>query len=512
MEESREMTMDVKTRMLRVLEETELPAAFAFMAKQYPQYENQGEMLQTVHRNGWFFAGCFEGQTLLGCVAADITGQIWHIYVEEAYRSQGVGANLVKEVCRYCVQRYSVLRIVAEAEPGIAEFFRKCGFTAYLDPQVRDGKTVVPMELMISPAQVVPEKKKHTGAVIAVVCGIVLAVILLLEGVFVLAKNLYREISERRQETGIHLDDTYDDLYHDIYGDDDWQFPEGDSSGEEYGDFSGGDGTEDGASGNSGENGIEEEIPDADQEVKQEFDEIEAYVADDLTYTVEEKVYEEKKEGDSHVEFEVRYPQLKNLSGGKQDAVNKILEECAMSSANAYYLNPSQEMKDFLEQQDSLYVGSEVQYKITYMDENLLSVAFSDHYFSGSVFGEYLDLRTRVINLKTGEEYLVENVVNPDHSLVTSFRGGMLEQDPDSYPAQELPDDVFLRALQGEYVDGRYFSNFILKKDGVELGFTYAFRSEDGDRFSRGWFTVPYTMEEISAYQKDSEMWELCKK
>lgn len=56
------------------------------------------------------------------------------------------------------------------------------------------------------------------------------------------------------------------------------------------------------------------------------------------------------------------------------------------------------------------------------MDDRLLCVIYEDHYFTGSVYGEYLALRTRVIDLETAEVYDVQDVLRADETFVDLWR------------------------------------------------------------------------------------------
>ena len=114
-----------------------------------------------------------------------------------------------------------------------------------------------------------------------------------------------------------------------------------------------------------------------------------------------------------------------------------------------------------------------------------------------------------MINLDTAEEYQVEDVVDGNDAFVKSLREKMLAQVPDSYPAKELSDAYFKRMMEGEIVDNRYLTNFLLEKDSLAIGFTFAFRSEDGDRLSRGWILSEYSGAEIRPYMTGNELWNL---
>ena len=183
-----------------------------------------------------------------------------------------------------------------------------------------------------------------------------------------------------------------------------------------------------------------------------------------------------------------------------------------MSSADLFYLQPAEEVQEFFNSQENLYLASEVDYKVTYIDENLLSVVFTDHYFLGSMYLEYSDLRARIINLETAEQYEIEDLMVSSPELIRRWRMGILDQNPDSYPGKELEDHVYERMLTGEIVDGRYFANLFLDKNGVWIGFTYAFQSDDGQRIERGWTTVPFAWKEFAPYESDHKMWDILKK
>ena len=101
---------------------------------------------------------------------------------------------------------------------------------------------------------------------------------------------------------------------------------------------------------------------------------------------------------------------------------------------------------------------SEVGYKITYLSEELISVVYADHYFLGSAMAEYADLRTVIVNLKTGEAIKPEDTYKADEAMGKAFHDRLLKQQPENEAFLELGDDVFTRALQGEVVDGRYMT------------------------------------------------------
>ena len=445
---------------------------------------SQEQLLQMAAKGQVTIAGCYAGSELLGWAMADDRGRILMVYVAEAHRGHKMGTALIDMLCQACSQRYSVLRITVEAAPGMTGFFKHCGFTAYAEEQTRGEAVYIPMERMISPSQVKPQGKKNRLALGLLIGAVVAAIVLLAVcGVFLgrkVAAEIQADKVKKTTESSLPSEDA-------------GSRPDGDAQDEE--DY-GNDGADDGQK--------EATVDDV------ELEDIEAYVAENLPYEVAEETYEEeKKEGKSNINFHISYPQVHGLSSGKDAEVNQILKDAAMANANRFYLVPDEDIKAYAKEQQEAYLASEVKYKITYMDAGLLSVAYDDHYFAGNYAAEYSALRTRVINLDTAEEYQVEDVVDGNDAFVKSLREKMLAQVPDSYPAKELSDAYFKRMMEGEIVDNRYLTNFLLEKDGLAIGFTFAFRSEDGDRLSRGWILSEYSGAEIRPYISGNELWNL---
>lgn len=102
------------------------------------------------------------------------------------------------------------------------------------------------------------------------------------------------------------------------------------------------------------------------------------------------------------------YPVITYADGRDATGVNEILRNAACAQFDTMYPEPQEEYL-YLDE-DYPYLACYVDYEITYMSDEILCVAFQDHYFNGSMWGEFCDLRTRVINLATAERYEVEDV------------------------------------------------------------------------------------------------------
>ena len=140
------------------------------------------------------------------------------------------------------------------------------------------------------------------------------------------------------------------------------------------------------------------------------------YVADQLSYTVTAQHIEvPNQRKDGFEEYDVSYPVVSYADGRDTTGVNEILRNAACAQMDTMYPEPQPEYL-YLDE-DYPYLACYVDYEITYMSDEILCVVFQDHYFTGSIWGEYCDLRARVINLATAERYEVEDVLRSDDTV-----------------------------------------------------------------------------------------------
>ncbi len=501
----------------RVLGSEEIPAAYEMARHLYPKY-NARDLIRFSENGDIFLMGCFEQQEMLGAAMGDSSGNLCFIVVKETCRRQGIGRCLADRICQICAQRYSVTRVTVYAGIQSAAFFRKCGFYEVNQIQAAGDGTICHMEAIMSPDEIVPKKRNGilVGSVIAV-C-VLLALLLCILAAMIAARlpGAVQEFQEGRlekEQAGGYPETPYSP-YPDQHPEDTLPPETEELSPEE--DFPPEAGKKPAYDPEPGYTSLppdvikeqEDELFHYESDTAKEFAEIWAYIAKDTGYTVEEENYVEYQEDGSDIyDFDVKYPQVRGLPGDTEDAVNRVLRDTAMKATDVYYLDPDQETKEFLDGLSYVYVGSDVDYKVTYLDKNLICVIFSDHYFSGDMGGECIEMRTATIDLNTAEVYTIGGNLTSDQELISSLRARILEEDPQNYPAQELSDDVFEKMIEGESVDGRYRMEIVLAKREVELAFSYLFRSDDGDRIQRGWTTVKMTEEEIKRYAPQTPMW-----
>ena len=229
------------------------------------------------------------------------------------------------------------------------------------------------------------------------------------------------------------------------------------------------------------------------------------YVADQLSYTVTAQHIEvPNQRKDGFEEYDVSYPVVSYADGRDATGVNEILRNAACAQMDTMYPEPQPEYL-YLDE-DYPYLACYVDYEITYMSDEILCVVFQDHYFTGSIWGEYCDLRARVINLATAERYEVEDVLCSDDTFAETYYEKICEKSDSFNDAPAFTAQMAGQTMDGEILDGRYYSNYVLCKNDIYVNLTYHYYDEG--LIMHGWDSTQWTMEELEPYRTDSDLWE----
>ncbi|MFR2746175.1 MAG: hypothetical protein ACLTBB_04560, partial [Roseburia hominis] len=229
------------------------------------------------------------------------------------------------------------------------------------------------------------------------------------------------------------------------------------------------------------------------------------YVADQLSYTVTAQHIEvPNQRKDGFEEYDVSYPVITYADGRDATGVNELLRNAACAQLDTMYPEPQPEYL-YLDE-DYPYLACYVDYEITYMSDEILCVAFQDHYFNGSMWGEFCDLRTRVINLATAERYEVEDVLRSDDTFAEAYYEKICEKSDSFNDAPAFTAQMAGQTMDGEILDGRYYSNYVLCKNDIYVNLTYHYYDEG--LIMHGWDSTQWTMEELEPYRTDSDLWE----
>lgn len=231
-------------------------------------------------------------------------------------------------------------------------------------------------------------------------------------------------------------------------------------------------------------------------------------------------------------DFDVAYPQF---HGGiaNVDQVNETLRQTAMRFVSDSYESPTDYYRSVMASviEDGYGSGGKggygallknhVTYAISYNSDKLVSVCFSDHYFVGSIYGEFNALRTVNIDVGTGEIYALDDVLDVTDDIANSWidvcvaQNGTDEDGDGQISADEClltkiaSREQLVQALKGQgELAQRFQTTFFVDGNGkVNLGVTF-WVSKDGS-FIRGWQEMTVPDGELVIARRDSTFWSL---
>lgn len=412
-----------------------------------------------------FFWGAYEEKELVGVAALRRPGHLSLLFVRPEYQRRGIARQLWNQVYNFCVEALGVPVITASVAVPAVDIYYRLGFHVTGAEQVLNGMRYVPMECVVAPGDIRPQRSSTRRTVVILLILIAALIAALGSCAFFGVRSLIKHTENYEEEFVRKLPDIERDV-------------------------------EESAT-------LTEEEPE-----EMRIEDIPVYAADDISYevTIEEYVVSEEKDG-KKFQFDILYPQIDGLKGEKESDVNGKLRSCAMQTVQDTYISPTENMKAWMKEPDMNYYASTVSCNVTYMSRDLVSVIYEDHYFLGSYAAEYCDIRTRTINLKTGETYEIQNVITQNSVVSQNWETKLREELGDSMVTGVMNREWLEKMLAGEIVDNRYYAVFLLQDGGMELGFTYHYGGEDG--IARGWVLTPIGEEELSIYQSDSEIWQL---
>ena len=166
---------------------------------------------------------------------------------------------------------------------------------------------------------------------------------------------------------------------------------------------------------------------------------IEPYIDPDCGYEIQNCIFYYTVPEGSGEQFKICYPKLIAHNGKDVSTVNAGIRERAMKMADELLVNRSQDLSDSLlydERYSTKWTRSSVNYVITYLDEDVISVVFQDYMFIGSILGGDISMRTYVADINTGIRYKNED---------------LLKNMDDLYVANLIYEDMLLQHADSEY-------------------------------------------------------------
>lgn len=314
-----------------------------------------------------------------------------------------------------------------------------------------------------------PQKKQHAGLIVGIV---VVIIILFLVAVFALASRAVNLLSDKEKERlrrDVYDFDDYDDDYdynfhHDYDHDEYFHFDDdyGYDYDYDYDDY------------------FDDDDYDYDYDSEQYYT-IHSDIKYDLSYQVEMEYYEYERDNDN-VLIMASYPVISGEAVSNLDKINeavrKELDDVVALFEKEY--EPHMDAND-----DDDYFVANLDGYVTYMDEDKLSIAYEESYYSHNMGGGVFLISVNV-DMKNGVVLDNKEMLMIDDDFSVDFRRRSDEQNGEIYSLNYMTDQEIT-----DYFNSDNVIVFYTPK-GMEIGINY----EDGN----GWVTVTY--EEYEEYLK----------
>lgn len=492
--------------MVRVLQEYEIPAALSLARDVFGQYVAPGytpegnaefeksldeqRVLAEVRARQVVFWGDFEQEYLVGMCAMTPNGHIRFFFVHSQWQHRGIGKQLLQAMYRYAFDQLHVPDISVNASPYAVGIYQRMGFTIVAPEQTVNGIRFTPMSMI---------KKRANAFWLIPVCvggGVLLIALIVLSVLFVkrVQNNLGFTYNNRDGYYSYEDEYNYDDGYDDDYSYDD-------SYGNDH---------------NSGDRNDHDDSYDEDTtgEGWQEhsLDQIPTDAAEGISYTTTKENYSREESQDAQsIDFDVDYPVISGMENEElQTKINEMIYAQATYMVDFMYTNPSKDVKEYIAAQRAAFgtaeLMSDVEYSISYAREGFLSIVFEDHYYLGSEYSEFKDIRTLNINLDDGTTYDISDIIDVNDDFINAWLISAKNEVVDSMLFRKLTNDDFKGIMDGTGKNTfQYGRAFYVDADGMQVGFSYHFGDTEG--IERGWLTAPFTLEEIEPYKTESDFW-----
>lgn len=463
--------------------------------------------------------GAFEGVQICAMIAVTNTGHISLFFVRKPFQRHGIGKLLYHVAVAYCMREIRCPKITVNAAPQAVEAYEHLGMHKIAEEQESDGIRYVPMEADLvqtayssnqntehfdqgayqyhqNPTQNGPQAysygqqpggtygqqlqrpgKRSSWPVVVGIALVVVLIVVAIGGAVLFGGFIYHKAKE---DVGITNEAPYDD---DGDWDDDW-----DDDTDDYGDNSDQD------------NGTQTPAQKSDASG---IDQIEAYKAKGLPYQIKDKTYSfrDSEKQSTIIDFNVVYPQLSGKNQKQIKKINSVIEKCAMSTVNAIYTHPSEDIKQKVIEAQTPALISYVKCKVSYASDDFISIVFEDTSARGEYSEYQTDLRTLNIRLSDGKVYEVKDVVRLDEKFLSDWVKEMRDETDDNSFLSELNTEQMKQALEGK--NELYEPNFFVDEEGMEIGFNMNVSDSAKNTQKYAWVTAPYDFDEIEPYIAD---------
>lgn len=418
--------------------------------------------------------GAYDMNVLKGALILNKNGFVAMTFVQKSFRNQGMAKALMNDASDFASRYLRVPALSVYSDIGHVEFYEKVGFSKVSGIT---GQSGISGNLMVRTLRPVMGTNGTYGekpkVFIPILVGIGIFLLMILT--FVSISRISRESMNNYYNNGEYEEEI-------PYGD--WEDPEYDEFGENEDEY------------NDELSGI---------------DAIDAYEDPDLAFEMEDEKYSENtQEANKYIDFDVVYPSLKGLPDeAVQDKINEEIRRTAMATVEELYTNPGDDVKEQILQSDVAYLVSYVKYKVTYVNNDVISIVFDDNTCKISENNIKTHLRTLTMNLKDGTIYTAKDIFDLSDDFLDTFRINMQLESGDSNFLNDLDDEELKKALEGKDATKEYVPQFFIHANGMEIGFDITPNEKSVVEHIYSWITAPFSKEEINTYKSNSDLWKL---
>ena len=236
-----------------------------------------------------------------------------------------------------------------------------------------------------------------------------------------------------------------------------------------------------------------------------------------LDYTVQMEQYyvEYSDEYEYWDVLTVEYPRLQDADTELQEKINEALYDTAMERVNYWHLSPDEEVKDFQQDNFSIFC-SDVKTHVTFHSQYLLSTDYQELYSAGNPVW-YTSITERAVNvdLLTGEIYGLSDVLTIDGEFVKLWCDAALEKYGEPFEGGQEENELFLSWFLNEDEEMKelyQFGNFFYPtEDGTFIiGLTYDPRPAAIHAMEprNVIFSVELDADQLTPFRTESVFWE----
>lgn len=130
----------------RVFEEFDAPEYVEEGIAEFKDFIAPETMKQRMQNEALFLWGYFDGETILGMIAAKPPCHIALLFVEKAYHGRGIARSLYHTVLSFYQSNSDHREITVHSSPYAVEIYRKLGFVDTDVEQTVNGLRFIPMK------------------------------------------------------------------------------------------------------------------------------------------------------------------------------------------------------------------------------------------------------------------------------------------------------------------------------------------------------------------------------